>query len=185
MFFWNFLIYGFGGYLLEKWYARRTGAEKQTRKGLILLPLCPVYGLALAVMLELPTMARAWPWLPLTACVICSAVEYTYHWACEKIFSVRFWDYTGIAGSVRGRISLPFSLAWGILGALVLTSTQPWLDILMRRIPPAVTFAATLLLTTDAVCSARLLYATRNTESLRLQTLLQLKKALSKTDSNL
>lgn len=64
MLFWDFLFYSFGGYLLEKWFAKRTGAEKQTRKGLILLPLCPVYGLAMATVLALPAPARVWPWLP-------------------------------------------------------------------------------------------------------------------------
>lgn len=184
MLFWNFLFYGFAGYLLEKWYARRTCAEKQTRKGLILLPLCPVYGLAMAAVLALPETLRAWPWLPLTAAVACSAVEYGYHWVCQQIFDVKFWDYTGAAGSVNGRICLPFSLAWGILGALALTVVQSGLNVLLPRIPAAVTFIAGLIFTADAVCSLRLLWLTRDTESLRLQTLFP-RQQLPKADSNL
>lgn len=185
MLFWDFWIYGFGGYLLEKWYARRTNAEKQTRKGLILLPLCPVYGLAMAAVLALPAPARSWPWLPLTAGAVCSAVEYGYHWGCEKIFNVKFWDYTGVPGSINGRISLPFSLAWGVLGALALTALQPGLNVLLLWIPPAVTFAAALLLTADAVCSVRLLYTTRDTECLRLGTLLPSTEIPPRSDSGL
>ncbi len=185
MLFWDFLFYSFGGYLLEKWFARRTGAEKQTRKGLILLPLCPVYGLAMAAVLALPAPARAWPWLPLVTAAICSAVEYGYHWACEKILSVKFWDYTGVLGSIRGRVSLPFSLVWGLLGAAALTVLQPGLTRLMRRIPPAVTFAAALLVTADAVCSVRLLKRTGDTESLHLQTLFRPAEFPPKIKSNL
>lgn len=184
MLFWEFLFYGFCGYLLEKWYARRTHAEKQIRKGLILLPLCPVYGLAMAAVLALPAPLRSWPLLPLTAAAVCSAVEYGYHWACEVIFDVKFWDYTGVAGNVNGRICLPFSLLWGALGALALTAIQPGLTVLLRRIPPAAAFAAALLFTADAVCSLRLLWLTRDTERLRLQTLFPAKNS-PENDSNL
>jgi uncharacterized membrane protein len=184
MLFWEFLFYGFGGYLLEKWYARRTHAEKQNRKGLILLPLCPVYGLAMAAVLTLPAPLRSWPVLPLTAAAVCSAAEYGYHWVCQAVFGVKFWDYTGVAGNVNGRICLPFSLLWGGLGALALTAIQPGLTVLLRRIPPAATFAAVLLFTADAACSLRLLRLTRDTEQLRLQTLFPAKTP-PETDSDL
>lgn len=99
--------------------------------------------------------------------------------------SVKFWDYTGVLGSIRGRVSLPFSLAWGLLGAAALTVLQPGLARLMRRIPPAVTFAAVLLVTADAVCSVRLLKRTGDTESLHLQTLFHPAGIPPKTESDL
>ena len=42
--FWYFLIYSFLGFLLEVSYARITGGYPE-RKCLLVLPLCPVYGL--------------------------------------------------------------------------------------------------------------------------------------------
>ena len=42
-----FVFYSLGGYGLEKAFARATRAPKQVRKCFLLLPLCPVYGLAL------------------------------------------------------------------------------------------------------------------------------------------
>ena len=42
--FWQFLIYSFFGFLLEVVFARVTRAGKQDRKCMVLLPLCPVYG---------------------------------------------------------------------------------------------------------------------------------------------
>ena len=46
-YFWYFLGYGFLGYLLEKLFAALTHAEHRVRKGFLLAPVCPVYGLAM------------------------------------------------------------------------------------------------------------------------------------------
>ena len=62
---WYFIWYSFLGFLLEVGYARWTGGRRD-RKCLLLLPLCPVYGLgACAVLLPvsythltLPTTSR-------------------------------------------------------------------------------------------------------------------------------
>lgn len=52
-YFWYFLGYGFLGYLLEKLFAALTHAEHRVRKGFLLAPVCPVYGLAMCAVLAL------------------------------------------------------------------------------------------------------------------------------------
>ena len=47
MLLWYFWIYSFLGYLLEKGFAKVTGAKLQGRKCFLLFPLCPVYGLGM------------------------------------------------------------------------------------------------------------------------------------------
>ena len=54
MYLWSFLTYGFLGYLLEKVYALVTRSRHTVRKGYLLLPVCPVYGLAMLAVLALP-----------------------------------------------------------------------------------------------------------------------------------
>lgn len=51
--FWYFLFYSFLGFLLEVGYAWWTGGPLD-RKCLLLLPLCPVYGLGACTVLLLP-----------------------------------------------------------------------------------------------------------------------------------
>lgn len=51
---WLFCLYSFLGYLLEKIFAAVTGSRHQVRKCFLLLPLCPVYGLAMLAVLHLP-----------------------------------------------------------------------------------------------------------------------------------
>ena len=50
---WYFIWYSFLGFLLEVGYARWTGGRRD-RKCLLLLPLCPVYGLGACAVLLLP-----------------------------------------------------------------------------------------------------------------------------------
>ena len=57
MILWRFWLYSFLGYLLEKAFAAATASPHQTRKCFLLLPLCPVYGLAVLAVLALPPQA--------------------------------------------------------------------------------------------------------------------------------
>jgi len=50
--FWNFMLYSFLGYLVERLFAAAARMENQTRRCLWLLPLCPVYGLAMTAVYE-------------------------------------------------------------------------------------------------------------------------------------
>lgn len=168
--FWYFIAYSFLGYLLEKWFARRTRAEKQTRKCFLLLPLCPVYGLAVAVVLALPPDLLRLPWGVLTGAVVTTAVEYAVHWAYDTLLRVRFWDYSAVRGNLNGRVCLPFTLAWGALTVVAVWVVQPSVAWLVSRIPAAATYGMLLVFTADAVCSAFFLARTHDTEALHFRT---------------
>ena len=51
--FWTFIFYSLAGYGLEKLYAFAVRARHRVRKCFLLLPLCPVYGLAMVAVLRL------------------------------------------------------------------------------------------------------------------------------------
>ena len=112
-FLWIFWSFSLLGWVLERLFAAVTRSPRRRRRCLLLLPLCPVYGLGMAAVLALPPSLRSgWPlylWGGLTA----TSVEYIYHWWGETFLGVSFWDYTGVFGNFRGRVCLPFSLAWG------------------------------------------------------------------------
>ena len=95
-------------------------------------------------------------------------MEYGVHWAYEHLFGVWFWDYRTIRGNLRGRVCLPFSIAWGLLLALVLPGLQQLILPILSGIPAWVTYLMLLLFTADAVFSARILYVTGDIDQLRL-----------------
>ena len=75
---WYFIWYSFLGFLLEVGYARWTGGRRD-RKCLLLLPLCPVYGLGACAVLLLP------PWVlerPLLL-VVAGGPEWSMGWLCS------------------------------------------------------------------------------------------------------
>ena len=164
--FWIWFFYSLGGYGLEKWYAARTGARNKNRKGFLLLPLCPVYGLGMLAVLALPEARRTLLLLPAWGAFASTAAEYAVHWAYERWLGVHFWDYRGVRWNVRGRICLPFSLAWGALSAAAVVLVQPVLEGWILRIPPAVSLGMLLGATADAVLSVRVLRQTKDPEQL-------------------
>ena len=162
---WYFWIYSFLGYLLEKLFAAVTRAEQQGRKCFLLLPLCPVYGLGMLAVLALPRM-QGWA-LVLWGGLAATAVEYAVHWAYERFLHVRFWDYSETFGNLRGRVCLPFSLAWGALTAAAVRWVQPVVASAAARTIPAVTALCLAVFAADAALSARVLRRSGDAEALR------------------
>ena len=155
--FWYFLFYSFLGFLLEVGYAWWTGGDLD-RKCLLLLPLCPVYGLGACAVLLLPgAVLRSPVLLVIVGGLTATAVEYGVHLLYDRLLGVRFWDYSRLPGNFQGRVCLPFSLAWGLLTGAALPPVQRALGPVLAAIPPAVTYAVLLVFTADAVVSLRLL----------------------------
>ena len=152
--FWNFTVYSFLGYLLERLFAAAIDADNQTRRCFWLLPLCPVYGLAVTAVLALPPSMLRLPWLPLWAGVVTTAVEYAVHWGYEILLGVRFWDYSPLRFQLRGRICLPFSIAWGVLCAAAVLWVQPAISVVIDAIPAGVTLAAMAVAAADSLVTA-------------------------------
>lgn len=162
---WYFIIYSFCGFLLEVAFARAIRHPKRDRKCLLLLPLCPVYGLGMLAVLSLPPMGGLE--LAVLGGLAATAVEYAYHWAGERFLGVRFWDYTGVPGNLRGRVCLPFTLAWGLLVWAAVRFVQPGAAALAETVPAWLTYLFLLVFTADAVCSIRFLRVTGDLKGMR------------------
>ena len=165
--FWSFTAYSFAGFLLETFFARLMGGHPD-RKGLMVLPLCPVYGLGACLILLLPAWAGERPvLLALLGSLTATAAEYfdaLYH---EKVLGVSFWDYSGLPGNLHGRVCLPFSLAWGILALGLVYWVHPALGPWLAVIPAPVSWAALVTLAADAVCTALALLRSGDTACLK------------------
>lgn len=164
--FWNFTAYSFVGFLLEVAFAKATGG-RPNRKCLLVLPLCPVYGLGVCGILLLPNWVAARPLLLfLLGGVIATAAEYLVALYYETALGVSFWDYRGLPGNIQGRVCLPFSLAWGLLSLPLVYWLHPRLAALLELIPTPVSWLALLTVVTDSLLSAALLKRTGTTDSL-------------------
>ena len=79
-----FFFYSFLGYGLEKLHARLFRSPRQVRKCFLLLPLCPVYGLAMTTLLALAPAGIGFLPLALLGGAVCTGVEYLVHLFYDK-----------------------------------------------------------------------------------------------------
>ena len=171
---WYGIFYSFLGWCLERLFAALTRARHRLRRCFVVLPLCPVYGLAmLAVLLSgAEALPGAWEQFLLGA-FAATAVEYAVHWGYERAFGVRFWDYSATKCDVNGRICLPFTLCWGLLAMLAVRLVQPQLARLAAVLPDALLPPALFFITLDGIFTCRVLLLTHDIDALTVRTLLR------------
>lgn len=164
--FWYFLLYSFCGFLLEKGYARLTGHPKRDRKCLLLLPLCPVYGLGALAVLALagngPPLRAA-----LAGLIGGTGTELALGLFYRHVLGVEFWSYRNAPGQLWGLICLPFSLVWAGLALALVYVVHPAAAALVARIPGWLTAPAQILTGCDLLVSALALRRARTPEVLR------------------
>ena len=167
---WQFWIYSFLGFLLEKAFAAAVRSPHRVRRCFLFSPLCPVYGLGMLAVLALPEGIRESLWLPLLGGLAATAVEYAVHWGYETFLGVRFWDYGDQPGNLRGRVCLPFFLAWGILSAAAVWWVQPWAVRFAAWLSPALVYTALFPFAADTVLSVYVLRVTGDIDALSYTT---------------
>ena len=120
-----FFIYAFLGWCSEVAYAAiRTG--KFVNRGFLNGPICPIYGFGLvAVILLLSPIEDNLILLFLASILITSLLEFLTGWVLEKIFHMKWWDYSEKKFNVGGYICLEFSLIWGFSAVFILEIVHP------------------------------------------------------------
>ncbi len=172
--FWIFVWYSFLGYDLEKLFAAAVRSTHRVRKCFLLLPLCPVYGLAMLAVLRLPPdMTDSWWELALYGALVVTGMEFVVHLLYDKLLGVMFWDYSDTKMDVDGRICMPFSFAWGVLVVAAIRWVQPGLMAMITITPPALTYSVLLLLVADAFFSALVLRRTGDIDLMSLPRLMR------------
>ncbi len=165
--FWYFVLYSFLGFLLEVIYARCTGGRRD-RKCLLVLSLCPVYGLGALAVLALPPFVLNRPLLLMAlGGAAATAVEYAMALFYEDCLGVSFWDYRELPWNLHGRVCLLFSAAWALLLPAAVYWIHPWARRLAAAIPLPVTWAAIAAVGADVLVSTVLLRCTGSRDSLR------------------
>lgn len=161
---WVFLTYSFLGFLLELAYARLTKSEKPDRKCLLVLPLCPVYGLAALGILLLPPDPLL---LFFAGGGIAVLAEYAVGFFTRYALGVDFWDYSMLKGNVHGLICPLFTLFWGALAVAGRLWLHPVLAPVLAGLPGWLGAMAAAALELDLVCSCLLLRRRRDPACLR------------------
>lgn len=147
-----FYIYCLFGWIFESAYVSlKTG--KPVNRGFLRLPMLPLYGSGAVMML--------WVSLPFRNSLVltylsgvCGAtiLEYATGYMMERIFKIRYWDYSDQKWNLNGYICLGSSLAWGVLTIFMTEWIHQPIARMVLGLPPA------LCITATAAVSAVFLY---------------------------
>lgn len=130
-----FVFYSFLGWLMEvtQGYVRH---KKIVNRGFLIGPYCPIYGYGtISMTLLLKGYANDPIVLFVMAIVICSILEYTTSFVMEKLFKIRWWDYSNRKFNINGRICLETMIPFGILGCLMIYFVNPFMFAIIDMIP--------------------------------------------------
>lgn len=164
---WYFILYSFLGFLLEVAFARVTDHPKKDRKCLLLLPLCPVYGLGAMLIRWLAGLRPGVLWVMAAGFVGATAAELAVGAFCRYVLRVQFWDYSGMRWNLDGLVCLQFSLYWTVLALALVYGVDPLVIPLIRAIPAWLGPPAAIVLAADMAVSAVALRRTGTTQVLR------------------
>lgn len=105
-------------------------------RGFLIGPICPIYGTgALLITALLWRRSDNLLIIFLVSMIGSGLLEYVTSYILEKIFHVRWWDYSEQRFNINGRISLVALLAFGALGVAVIKVLNPLMLHVLNEIP--------------------------------------------------
>ena len=123
-----FVIYSFLGWILETIFALFV-LGKFVKRGFLYGPVCPIYGFgAVLIILTLKKFKGKKTKEFFISMIVFSVFEYVVSWLFEMIFHLRWWDYSNDIGNINGRISIAYSVAWGVIGLVFNEKIHPFIE---------------------------------------------------------
>ena len=130
---WYFLIYSFGGWIVEVIF-HAVALGKVVNRGFLNGPVCPVYGFGvLSVFAMINTLQSSGYQMSegmifLFGVILATVVELVAGWLLDVCFHARCWDYSDKPLNFHGYICLEFSLIWGLAIVLVVKVFQKYVE---------------------------------------------------------
>lgn len=142
-----FMIYSFLGYIVEVIAVSINSRKLVLNRGFLIGPYIPIYGICCILMnfflikYENDILA-----LFVMSVLLCSIAEFTTSYVLEKIFKVRWWDYSQMKFNLDGRVCLLNSTLFGIGGVVLIHIINPILFPLLKKISPWLLISISLFL---------------------------------------
>ena len=130
---WYFLIYSFGGWVVEVIF-HAVALGKVVNRGFLNGPVCPVYGFGvLAVFAMINTLQSSGYQMSdgmifLFGIILATIVELIAGWLLDVCFHARWWDYSDKPLNFHGYICLEFSIIWGLAIVFVVKVFQKYVE---------------------------------------------------------
>ena len=136
----EFIVFSLLGWIYETIYTIFK-TKKWEKRGFLFGPICPIYGVGAVAAIWVARSFQEfhvdynWWQIFLIAFVGSAILEYGTSWALERLFHAYWWDYSDMPLNINGRICLPASLLFGVIGNLIVFFVVPLLDRYESLIP--------------------------------------------------
>ena len=142
-----FFFYCFCGWVWESCYVS-VCQRRWVNRGFLHGPLLPIYGSGAILILFVTLPAANHLWLVyVLGLVAATALEYVTGAVMERLFGVRYWDYSKHWCNLNGYICLSSSIAWGFFSVLLVRFIHPPVGRLLADVPSFLVDPAALVLT--------------------------------------
>lgn len=162
-----FFLYSAAGWVWESLYVSAR-KRRWVNRGFLRGPWLPIYGSGaiLVLFITLPANGNA-PLIFFLGAAGATALEYVTGAAMERMFHMRYWDYSDQRFNVNGYICLSSTLAWGCFSLLLVLVIDPPIEEAVASIPLAAADLLSLVLAIlFAVDATQAFQAAYNTKSL-------------------
>ena len=154
-----FAVYSFLGFIVETIFGILTKGVLESRQSCLFGPFCCIYGLGAAIMIPglQPFKKSNWE-LFFAGAVEGSVIEYVISWIGEVIFQIKWWDYSNMPFNINGRITLTFTVFWGLLALCLVRFINPYIETGINKLPQKwfniLTIGFTIFLLLDLLITA-------------------------------
>lgn len=123
-----FYIYCFFGWIIESTYVS-VCTGNWVNRGFMRGPVIPIYGTGAVIVLFAVIPFRTSPILVfIVGTVAASILEFVTGFVMERIYKVRYWDYSDKPFNLCGYICIFNSLCWGVLSILLIYLVHSWIE---------------------------------------------------------
>ena len=162
-----FLMYSFVGWSLEV-IGKLLEKGKFVNRGFLVGPYCPIYGVGSILMIILLNRYINDPQtLFIMSILLFSVLEYSTSYFMEKIFKIRWWDYTRRKFNINGRICLETMIPFGCGGMLIMYVVNPFFLKLLSHIPSTaltiISIVLALVFVFDLCMSTKVIFNLKST----------------------
>lgn len=141
------MIYSLLGYFCEIIYCTIESRKLVINRGFFIGPYLPIYGFSTILMcLFLEKYKHDIVALFVMSLMLCTVVEFITSYILEKIFKVRWWDYSHLSFNINGRVCLLNSILFGIAGVIVVDFLNPIFFFFLNLLPTTILYLLSAIL---------------------------------------
>ena len=145
-----FFIYSFIGWVWECCFVS-VRKRRWVNRGFMYGPMLPIYGFgALAVLSSTIRVRDSIPLIFLFGMVGATLLEYVTGAVMERLFNVKYWDYSNQKFNLNGYICLTSSLGWGLFSVLLVKFVHVPIEGAVLKIPTIIAEGIAFVLTVAA-----------------------------------